>query len=1188
MYLSKLEIIGFKSFADKTTLTFHDGLSAIVGPNGSGKTNFVDAIRWVLGEQKTSILRSESMENVIFNGSKNRKALGLSEVSISIMNNKKILPTDYDEISISRRLFKDGESQYLINKVPARLKDINNLFMDTGLGADSYSVIELKMIENILNGNTNERREIFEEASGIKKFKLNKKDATKKLHNVELDIERINDIITEVQKNVNSLSRQAAKTKRYNTLINELKEIEVNFFIYEILISQYNLEKKNIVYLNLSKNLEIGENEVKSIEQFQLELKDKYNKTDEEFQELTNQEISTNNVLSNLNNDLKLNEEKSINLKSLNNSLVNEIADSDKYIERNSTNIENLKNEFSELKLNIDEKSNALNELKTTEAKIREIYLDKQKQLDLSTQRIKDLNQQKSFINSSIAKSKNLIDRLTIRINEEQNKLNQLIKQIIDNTTNKDTLKIDFDELEKIIVEKKNTLADLIKLKSDSEKLIEDYRHTELELRNSLNQKQTEKNFLENIAISDNTIKTLLSSKTWSPKAEKLLLGEIINIDDKYNKAITIAMENVLSSFMIEDIQDIDSAINDLRLNKQGWANFTINLNNLQLNKKDISELNFDGIVGWLSELISTNDKYKQLIENLSANILVVDNFDNAIKIISNSENKHFGIEKIVTLDGILIDKSGLVRGGGEAATYKSIMIGRRNKIQLLNEQIDQVKQELINIQEKLKAEQNKIWQFAIPDKESEVKQLENKFNTIRQEILRLENKIEFTNNSKQATENNLNLINAELAEKLNEETTGFDEINSIDENLVQLLNQQNLHQNDFNQVKLQLENNQKELRNIEIEIARLNERLKHTESEINKLIALTENAKKQLIYKQNDLEKNKLVLEQLSENHTKFENNISTIKIDLSLIIEQKNIKQQERKNLQEQLTQYEISLDTARKQYQKILNDIHSIEIELTSIKTKLQSVIEQSNEQYQIDILSTIQERQVTLEYFTDFDNAEEKNKIHQHKEKISSLGNVNFQALEDFEEQKKRLDFLLTQINDLQKSREILNETIAEINKVAIQKFTTTFEQVKVNFKNLFKVLFGEEAEADLALDGDSALDSDVIITAKPPFKKPASIDSLSAGEKTLTAIALLFSIYLVKPSPFCILDEVDAPLDDSNIDKFINLIKRFSKDKQIQFILITHNKKTMEAADLLYGLTMEEEGVTKIVSVKLEK
>ncbi len=1188
MYLSKLEIIGFKSFADKTTLTFHDGLSAIVGPNGSGKTNFVDAIRWVLGEQKTSILRSESMENVIFNGSKNRKALGLSEVSISIMNNKKILPTDYDEISISRRLFKDGESQYLINKVPARLKDINNLFMDTGLGADSYSVIELKMIENILNGNTNERREIFEEASGIKKFKLNKKDATKKLHNVELDIERINDIITEVQKNVNSLSRQAAKTKRYNTLINELKEIEVNFFIYEILISQYNLEKKNIVYLNLSKNLEIGENEVKSIEQFQLELKDKYNKTDEEFQELTNQEISTNNVLSNLNNDLKLNEEKSINLKSLNNSLVNEIADSDKYIERNSTNIENLKNEFSELKLNIDEKSNALNELKTTEAKIREIYLDKQKQLDLSTQRIKDLNQQKSFINSSIAKSKNLIDRLTIRINEEQNKLNQLIKQIIDNTTNKDTLKIDFDELEKIIVEKKNTLADLIKLKSDSEKLIEDYRHTELELRNSLNQKQTEKNFLENIAISDNTIKTLLSSKTWSPKAEKLLLGEIINIDDKYNKAITIAMENVLSSFMIEDIQDIDSAINDLRLNKQGWANFTINLNNLQLNKKDISELNFDGIVGWLSELISTNDKYKQLIENLSANILVVDNFDNAIKIISNSENKHFGIEKIVTLDGILIDKSGLVRGGGEAATYKSIMIGRRNKIQLLNEQIDQVKQELINIQEKLKAEQNKIWQFAIPDKESEVKQLENKFNTIRQEILRLENKIEFTNNSKQATENNLNLINAELAEKLNEETTGFDEINSIDENLVQLLNQQNLHQNDFNQVKLQLENNQKELRNIEIEIARLNERLKHTESEINKLIALTENAKKQLIYKQNDLEKNKLVLEQLSENHTKFENNISTIKIDLSLIIEQKNIKQQERKNLQEQLTQYEISSDTARKQYQKILNDIHSIEIELTSIKTKLQSVIEQSNEQYQIDILSTIQERQVTLEYFTDFDNTEEKNKIHQHKEKISSLGNVNFQALEDFEEQKKRLDFLLTQINDLQKSREILNETIAEINKVAIQKFTTTFEQVKVNFKNLFKVLFGEEAEADLALDGDSALDSDVIITAKPPFKKPASIDSLSAGEKTLTAIALLFSIYLVKPSPFCILDEVDAPLDDSNIDKFINLIKRFSKDKQIQFILITHNKKTMEAADLLYGLTMEEEGVTKIVSVKLEK
>ena len=1188
MYLSKLEIIGFKSFADKTTLTFQDGLSAIVGPNGSGKTNFVDAIRWVLGEQKTSILRSDAMENVIFNGSKNRKPLGLSEVSITIMNNKKILPTDYDEISISRRLFKDGESQYLINKVPARLKDINNLFMDTGLGADSYSVIELKMIENILNGNTNERREIFEEAAGIKKFKLNKKDATKKLHNVELDIERINDIIAEVQKNVNSLSRQAAKTKRYNMLINELKEIEVNFFIYEILIAQNNLEQRNIVYTNLSKNLEISENEVRSVEQYQSQLKEKFNKIDEEFQELTNKKIATNNTLSNLNNDLQLNEQKSINLKSLNNSLINEITDSQKYIERNTTNIENLKIEFSELKINIDEKSNTLNKLKSTESKIKEIYLDKQKQLDLSTQKIKDLNQQKSFINSNIAKSKNLIDRLKIRINEENNKLNQLSKQIIEFTNNREIIKTDYKELETIVGEKKNALANLIYLKSQSEKLIEDYRHSELELRNSLNQKQTEKNFLENIAISDNTIKTLLSSKTWSPKAEKLLLGEVLNIDDKYNKAITIALENVLSSFMVEEIQDINSAITDLRQNKQGWANFAINLNNLHTDMADISQLKIDGIVGWLIDLISTDDKYKQLIENLSANILVVDNFDNAIKIISNSDNKNLGIEKIVTLDGILIDKNGLVRGGGEAATYKSIMIGRRNKIQLLNEQIDQVKQELIIIQEKLKAEQNKIWQYAIPDKEVEIKQIETKLNTLRQEILRLENKIEFTNNSKQSTENNLNQLNAELSEKLNEETTGFDEINAIDENLVHLINQQNLHQNEFNQVKLQLENNQKDLHYHEIEIVRLNERLKHTESEINKLIALTENAKKQLQSKQNDLEKNKLMLEQLSENHKKSENIISIIQNDLSLIIEQENIKQQDRRNLQEQLTQYEISLNSARKQYQKILNEIHNIEIELTTIKTKLLSVIEQSNEQYHIDILSMIQEEEITLNGFKDFEITEEKNKIHQHKEKISSLGNVNFQALEDYEEQKKRLDFLLTQMNDLQKSRELLNETIAEINKVAIQKFTTTFEQVKANFKTLFKVLFGEAAEADLALDGDSVLDADVIITAKPPFKKPASIDSLSAGEKTLTAIALLFSIYLVKPSPFCILDEVDAPLDDSNIDKFINLIKKFSIDKQIQFILITHNKKTMEAADLLYGLTMEEEGVTKIVSVKLEK
>nr|MBP7214498.1 AAA family ATPase [Candidatus Kapabacteria bacterium] len=405
MYLSRLEIIGFKSFADKTVFTFNNGLSAIVGPNGSGKTNFVDAIRWVLGEQKTSVLRSDVMENVIFNGSKNRKPLGMAEVSITIQNNKKILPSEFEEVSITRRLYRDGESQYLINKVPARLKDIVNLFMDTGLGADSYSVIELKMIESILNGNPAERRDIIEEAAGIKKFKQNKKDASRKLQNVESDLERLKDILQEIEKNVNSLSRQASKTRRYNNFISELKELELKAFSYELShFAQTLIEKNDQKSLINVKISEIHKN-INEYEEFLATLKSDFKKVDDEYQTLSKEQLALNSTFSDLNNSINITEEKLKNLEKSINQSQKEIESSTQNIEKNRNNQQNINQSIEKLR---QDQTKIQEEISTLQGNSRELQIELNAQQTILNNINSQLNEYKSKLNfekSTIARN---------------------------------------------------------------------------------------------------------------------------------------------------------------------------------------------------------------------------------------------------------------------------------------------------------------------------------------------------------------------------------------------------------------------------------------------------------------------------------------------------------------------------------------------------------------------------------------------------------------------------------------------------------------------------------------------------------------------------------------------------------------------------------------------------------------
>lgn len=1182
MYLSKLEIVGFKSFADKITLSFQDGLCAIVGPNGVGKTNFVDAIRWVLGEQKTSVLRSESMENVIFNGSKNRKQLGMAEVSITIINNKKILPSEYDEINIARRLYRDGESHYLINKHNARLKDIQNLFMDSGLGSDSYSVIELKMIENLLNGNVSDRREIFEEAAGIKKFKQNKKEATKKLQIVSLDIDRINDILQEVQKNVNSLSRQAAKTRRYNTLISELRQLELNYLAFELLT---NLNKLNTIALqssSLKNNIVKVDEEISEIEKYQLEIKDNFKKLDGHYQALIKSEIEQNAKLSDANNLIKINEEKIHNINSLQDSLNKEILDSENYIQKNTKNLENLRTEYQNL---LDKKSNFDNQLREEKEKESQLQIEFNEVQKLLNQKINtknELNNRKNYLISIIQKNKQNLEKIQKRIEEENQKITRYSQQIIELEQQVENHKINKTELYEQAIAVKAKLKDLNLAKAESEKLIEISREQELELRKKLHEKQVEKKFLESIVVTDESVKTLISSNEWMDGKEKIMFGEIITIEDKYKKPILVALEDAISAIIVNDANDIHTGIKILNDKKKGLANFIINQSNDF--KQNISEISKKtGVVGFIDEFIDIKEEFRPLLDQITNGVLLVENSEVAIELI-----KEFNVPKVVTLDGVLYNSNGVVRGGSNSPSQKEAILGRRNKINKLSKEIEELEQKVVKLQETIKEEQSKIWKYSIPDVENELRQLEKQINIIDNNINSEVNKIEIIKNSIQNTNSILNQLSNENQEMSNEKTEHSDEITSIDEDLKLLSIEIDKIQEEYNQSKLRLDEQIKTIRVSEIDMAKNSESIKYVNSEIEKLTALTENAKKRMREKQEEIKNNSLTKQNLQkqiidtiEIRDKYQSTLEELLLD-------KQSTELSRKQLQEQISQYDVTLDQYRKNYQKLQNEFYATEVETASIHAKIETLNQQAAEQYQIDLTEFIQTNQISSEKLNEYDPFSSKTQISEIKDKIAGLGNVNFQALEDFEEQKQRLDFLLTQMNDLQNSKKTLTDTIDEINKIAIDKFTKTFEEIRSNFKHLFKLLFGEEGESDLAIEGDNVLEAGIYISAKPPFKKPSSIDSLSAGEKTLTAIALLFAIYLVKPSPFCILDEVDAPLDDNNIDKFVNLIKKFSMEKEIQFILITHNKRTMEAADTLYGLTMEEEGVTKIVSVKLEK
>jgi len=1189
LYLSKLEIFGFKSFAQKTPIKFHEGVTSIVGPNGCGKTNIVDAIRWCLGEQRTSTLRSDKMENVIFNGTSTRKPMGMAEVSLVIENTKGILPTEYTDVTITRRIFRSGESEYLLNKNICRLKDIANLFMDTGIGANAYSVIELKMVETILSNRADERRTMFEEAAGVNKYKLRRRLALRKLDEVMKDLTRVNDIVSEVAKNVSSLERQAKKADRYTNLTSRLKEIELELAereyswfldkVEEIILSKVENNKKKKDYEDEMSSLSEKLDDIKKrLGYFENELRSKrtdVSKLTENIYGLRS-EISVSkerqkSVNSNIIKYEKEIDELTNRLESTKKSIVE--AESSKI--SISAEIEQDREIQDELRIKIEEATKWLEEKRSQVKKHSEEIVSGLKQVSDKENELLNLTR--------IAEEKNnQINKLNARI---QNLTNDVAKTVgfIEN------LKEEKARVSSQLNEAEDNYARKVEEKEKLERELNKFKARELELNSILQSLNDKISFIQNLVdnlegVSQGT-KSLLELTGWS-NGKVILLANAGNSSDEFRPAIEASLRNNINDILISSVDELKKGIDHLKNNNLGRASFYLkpNGNNtaglfgklmqflISRQRKKIET--HSSFKLWASSVVQADEKWSSFFSKLLGSTAIVDSIDSAIEL-----SKKYSDFRFVTIGGDLVEGTGLIESGSPVADES--LFGKR---QLLLE----IKKE-------------------IPSKQKELEELSGKISEYESLIEKIDLKV--LSDQGRMLVNDLANIDKQISQFEYEKTKASDEIEKNRTLIQDIASESNKLDNDKNSISQQLTELQEHKSQSESQLKILEEENTRAEQQFNQLTAEKNELKVNLERKLGEVRNLQNTITQSESNIKTIDDSIVSRKQDIELAqkeiseIDSKVIEQEKKAaeveenktGLIEELEKVEKEYNTLREEGSSIENKINEIrvekdglldanrdlEIKLSEFEIKKNNLIEHINEEYSVKI-----ERKKFDDNET-FDFETTKAEVHELRQKIRNLGPINLLAYSEFEEEKERFEFLNKQRDDLVESEKDILKTIDEINQNAQTKFAETFNLIRENFIKVFRSLFDPGDEADLRLEeGADPLEGKIEIIAKPKGKRPTSIELLSGGEKTLTAIALLFAIYLVKPSPFCILDEIDAPLDDANIDRFTNLIKEFSQNTQ--FIVVTHNKRTMEAAETLYGVTMQEEGVSKLVSVRFNE
>lgn len=1177
MYLSKLEIFGFKSFANKVNLAFDAGLTAIVGPNGCGKTNVVDAIRWALGEQKPSRLRSDKMEDVIFNGTKSRKPLGMAEVSLTIENTKGILPSEYKEVTITRRVYRSGESEYYLNKTLCRLKDIKDLFMDTGMGSDAYSVIELKMIESILSDKADERRRLFEEAAGVTRYKVRRKETFTKLDHVQQDLNRVNDIVKEVQKAVNSLERQANKAEQFNKLSAELREKEIIL-----------LEREYAHLIGsigpLKEKLSTAVDEKQKISD---ELTSEENLLDQLRSELSDLEQKLNEVQIEQNNQQqKINLTQQARVKASERTVSLEEA-----ISRYEKEKTELQEQLQELERHAEELKRSIEQTHKFVTDATQRYIVKKEELDNFTlqveekkNEVKEKQERVIELLHTIAERRHEYERTKARLENINGRLeytaeeNSLYAQDIEkNTSLVAELTLQDRELRRQYAEAELKALDAEQAKQQLAKEIDNLRNQEFELRSSIERKRSRLEFIKGLVESHEGFsegaKYLLANEDWK-QLLRTTVADAFSTAGEYRIAIETALGEFAGFIVVNSIDDAHRGVEVLKLHNKGRATF-ICLESVPVVEERRISVDGQGAVAWASDIVKCDPQYEQLKQFLFSNVLLVESVQSAASFV-----RKYPSLKCVTLDGELVTGSGMLRGGSIRAEDGGI-IGKKAQIEELETDLAAMTQEIAELRFSIQKKEQTFNATDVRPLLDEVKRIEQQMTAVEMRIAQIEyEKKRMVENVERNTAESGRL--REEADKLSMELkTLLPAIEDLEKKKSLAEQQSGAASSELETMEVMWNEFSKVAADAQLEMLRLENEEKNLARELEYTTSTIANLNSTFAQRDVDIANARNEIDRLKQELLSNASELDELDRELKAIIERKRAVQNDYNAKRNQTHAIELKLKDARRLHDTSMSRSHELEMKISELTMKAQNLIARAKEEFDYEL--------VLKEFPADepFDAVTAHDEVASLKDKIRSLGPVNFAAFDEYQKEKERLDFITQQRDDLIESEKTLIQTIEEINTTAQREFLSTFEKIRENFITTFKGLFDEGDECDLKLEKDvDPLEARVEIIAKPRGKRPTSIDLLSGGEKTLTAIALLFAIYLVKPSPFCILDEVDAPLDDSNIDRFTRIIRKFSDNTQ--FIIVTHNKRTMEAANAMYGVTMEEQGVSKLVSVRFNE
>ncbi len=1193
MYLSQIEIVGFKSFAVKTQVKFTPGMTAIVGPNGCGKTNVVDALRWVLGEQKASTLRSDKMHDVIFNGTKNRRPLGLAEVSLTVQNNRGVLPTEYTEVKMTRRLFRSGESQYLLNGTECRLRDITDLFMDTGMGPDAYSVIELKMIETILSSRTDERRKLFEEAAGVTKYKTRRREAERKLETIQSDLSRINDIVVEVQKVVRSLSRQAAKAKLAAEIGGKLHKVERVMLQHEyaqllrlVQPLEESIRTERSTKERFDQELRDAEAVLADLEAQQNEIQSRLQAAETDFVEAQRRQMAASQERAVANERLialERSRERALKeadeLRSAVEQAEIRLAETRSALDNSEQHLESAESAYASLKAIADEISAQAQSARTNTRSANEAVMSL-------------LNQ----INAARANSERTIaslNALAQRKSETERAMQQQQEKLL--STQHDceaALALGADHQARVR-QAENELQAAQETVETLQAEISAMERDAANLHAELSRKTASLEFLQGLVNTAETAQFLMKTGAWQP-TRRITLAEAVSADAHLRVALESALGEAANYFIVENAQEAASAIAALKSANKGKATF-ICLDRVPTHPAPKPLGENTGFKGYLSELVNTSsDALRNILRHTLGDMLCVETATND----AAQEAFASGLcHAVVALDGEIIRANGSTKGGGTNPT-EGATIGRTEQIETLKQEISALQMRLADIRATItektalrkelnpnrladalrsaEALQSKHTQtvgqlrFQVESLEESLEQKSNDIDRFAAEMLALEqaqaaegaqgNELEELTRRKHAAEEHLQRMQEAMAAVEEELAARTDEARSAEMQLVEARGEQ---------------------RTLSVTVERL-------EGEISSLEERSHKREQEALEAQKEhdaLEQRFAALESALADAQNVATSAEAVRDGIAR--EQADIRSQIQRESEESRS--------VRREAEAVTTRLHKAELDFANLQNRVGSLQERALEEFTLDLATFATPEALEESAFGDnmmlfedakFDLARLKIEAKSLKEQIKSIGTVNPLAAEEYDRENARVEFLEAQFKDLQESEHTLKQTIQEINQTAQKQFYDVFERIRTNFIHIFKTLFNEGDEADLQIEEGDPLEAPIKIIAKPRGKRPASIEMLSGGEKTLTAIALLFAIYLVKPSPFCILDEVDAPLDDANIGRYVRLIRTFSETTQ--FIMITHNKLTMEAADTLYGVTMQEEGVSKLVSVEFNQ